>query len=229
MFDITRQYVEDEIKTTKNSLKETCNRRKEYEKDTLKRKELLKIFYDKCKARKVMMASSSTALASVVAAFIAGLLVPASVLTIAITGPCIIVVSASTVVFLNSFDKYKFKKSQLKEDKSYVFAPCDFDILPNGELCAELIIKRNEEQLIIYDCTIEKHKGYIKELQKICDKLDEDEEIGKEEESKTSKMKEYLETEWNDYLEEISKVSPSEVHYQDSLEPTKPVKLKKSS
>lgn len=227
MLDIAKNYIEDEIKTAKNLLEGAYGYREKRENWINKEREVLKMFYEKCRARKVMIVSSSTALVSVVAAFIAGLLVPASVPTIAVTGPCVFIVSASTVVFLSGLDKYKLKKSQLSDRKNLIFAPCDFDRLPNGELCAELIIQNTEKDIVKYDCEIEKYKQYIDNLQKIYNKIVDEQEIEKEEQEKADEIREDLIAEWNAYLEEVATIHPSEINLQASSYQIAPVQLKK--
>lgn len=238
MADMTKKYLANELETYHNKLEDAEERLEKQNSWVLKGESILNTYFEKCASFKRLVIApivGGTSLVSTTAAIIVLKdIIPEILPFFGLEGVNVIVVGGSTIVFLKNLERYKRKKRIINESNR--FAPCEFHKLSNGELSAACHLEKDKEKQIELEGVTREYKNYIKGLEKVYDKLVEEElkekrleeeALEKAKQIKQNEIKEQLETEWEAYLEEISNLSPSEVHLNDKeyLKEVEPIKL----
>lgn len=231
MAELTKKYLDDELEKTQRGLKEAETVLDTQNTWVSKGERVIDAYYKKCDALKRIIVFPIVGVASLIAST-AGIIalkevIPGLLPFISLEGLNVIVIGTSTLAFIKNLDNYKYQKEVIEE--SHRFAPCEFHKLPNGELSAACHLEKDKEAKIRLEGITQEYRNYIRGLERIYNKLVEEEELEKKEQIKKTELGESLLAEWEAYLEEMSKFNPSAFHYTNNIYETELVQLKKQN
>ena len=231
MVELTKKYLDEELEKTQRGLKEAETMLDTQNTWVSKGERVIDAYYKKCDALKKIIISPIVILTSFVVSSTAiiGLkeIVPSIISYIGIEGLNVIVSAASAIVFVKNLDEHKYQTKVIEE--SHRYAPCEFHKLPNGELSAVCHLEKDKEAKIRLEGIVQEYRNYIRGIERIYDKITEEEALEKEAQIKKEEFGEKLLAEWEAYLEETSKFNLSTFHYKNNLYDIEPVQLKKQN
>lgn len=140
-------------------------------------------------------------------------------------GLCATIIVVASLDVLNGIKNF-FKQNRIFKESKY-WMPGSFKKV-DGELVAKVLVKQKETAVTRLE---ERRRDLLKyqgTLNKIYEKIGEDEKNILDKEIKDKEMADKLMAEWDAYLEEISKINPSKINFEcESALDIEPVKLKK--
>ena len=231
MVELTKKYLDEELEKTQRGLKEAETMLDTQNTWVSKGERVLDAYYKKCGALKRLIVSPIVGVVSLITST-AGIIalkevIPGLLPFISLEGLNAIVIGASTLVFLKNLDEHKYQTKVIEE--SHRYAPCEFHKLPNGELSAACHLEKDKEAKIRLEGIAQEYRNYIRGIERIYDKITEEEALEKEAQIKKTEFGEKLLAEWEAYLEEMSKFNLSTFHYKNNLYDIEPVQLKKQN
>lgn len=227
MMELTKEYIETELKRIEEELPISNETISEQRKDIFLCQKSLKARKKRNENLRIIIGGSFGLLLCATEIALSLSINPEIILASKLMkGLCVTILGGASLGILNAIKNFLKQNRIFKEYKYWM--PGSFKKV-NGELLADILIRQREANVTRLEERRRDLLSYQGNLNKIYEKLGEDEENILNNEIKDKEMADKLMAEWDAYLEEIAKINPSKINLEcESALDIEPVQLKKT-